>query len=367
MSKIKKFKILTAFFKYDYGIKERGYSLEYNKFYPAIAQIVSDVYPFWIEENGYPENIKQIQKSLIEHTDNVKPDIIFFVLMSNEITIDTIKYLSKKSITINWFADDQWRFNSFTALLAPVLTFSVTVDKYSLIKYEEIGCKNVILSQWAASSYAAQNKVLKKEYLYDISFVGQKNEIREWIISELESSGLKIECFGHGWPNGKVSFESMEEIFLKSKINLNLSNSFSYDIRYIKFLIKNIKNSSSSNSIKQIVKKFIYPYRILKLIYHFLFGAITEEKIIEQIKARNFEIPAAGGFQITNYVLGIEDYYQIGKEIAVYNNIDDLKLLINYFLSNDKEREKIKYQGHLKSADYTYDKLIQKVLNKIKI
>ena len=39
---------------------------------------------------------------------------------------------------------------------------------------------------------------------------------------------------------------------------------------------------------------------------------------LKQIKGRNFEIPGCGGFLLTDYVPGLERYFQIGEEIVCY-------------------------------------------------
>ena len=60
-----------------------------------------------------------------------------------------------------------------------------------------------------------------------------------------------------------------------------------------------------------------------------------------QIKARNFEIPYSGGFQLTDYFPGLEDYFEIGKEVACYSNLDEAALLIKHYLNHEEERLKI--------------------------
>ena len=59
---------------------------------------------------------------------------------------------------------------------------------------------------------------------------------------------------------------------------------------------------------------------------------------MEQIKARNFEIPLAGGFQLSNYVPGLEKYLKIGDEIAVYNTPEECAQQVEYYLANDEIR-----------------------------
>lgn len=91
------------------------------------------------------------------------------------------------------------------------------------------------------------------------------------------------------------------------------------------------------------------------------------KKRIEQIKGRNFEIPGCGGFQLSQYAAGLEDYYHIGKEIAVFGNIDELKLQIKYYLENDAERMRICEAGYLRSKEYTYEKRFKNIFEKIEL
>lgn len=355
--------ILAAFLKYDYGIKKRGESLEKNVFVPAMQKAGAKVTTFWLEDNGFPDNIKSLQERLIARVEEVHPDFVFFILMNSEITLDTIKKINTKYKTINWFCDDQWRFNSFTSSVAPLLTYAITVDKFSLVDYDRIGSKNVILSQWATHFLLKERDIKKVNYKYDVTFVGSKNPTREWIIHELKKSNIDVICFGSGWDNGRVSFDEMCNIFKTSKVNLNLSNSVPTDRRYKKYLLKYLLANILFLNFK--VSFFSQMRKKLSLIKSFLFSG-SYLKNVEQIKARNFEIPGCGGFELSQYSVGIEDYYVIGKEIAVFSNIDDLKIMIKYYLFNEKERERIRIAGYKVTKNYTYEKRFSGVFKELK-
>ena len=349
--------IVSVFLKYGYGIKDRGDSLEKLVFLPALQGKSILVTPFWLEENGYPEDKISLQKKILNFVYQKKPDIVFFMLMSNEVTVETIETLSKDFITINWFCDDQWRFNSFTKYIAPILTYSITVDKYSLQKYRDIGCENVILSQWASFEYVDDIDFSNVEYNYDISFVGGRNQTREWYIHELEKYGYKIHCFGYGWDNGMVSYEEMKNIFSTSKINLNLSNSRIYDLRFRRYLISSFFRKISKFKFKSYLEA-------LKNIKRYITNR-NDPKKYEQIKMRNFEIPGCGGFQLGHHAPSIEDYFVYGKEIAVFSNIDELKLQVEYYLSNEGEREKIRAAGYSRAKNHTYKERFEEIFRNI--
>jgi spore maturation protein CgeB len=346
--------VLFVALKYDYGKLERGESLEKRAFLPAIKSNCNHVETLWLEENGYPDDLDLVQENLIQFSNKYNPDLIFFILMKNEIKISTLKTLNLKFKTLNWFCDDQWRFENFTKAIAPHFSYSVTVDKFSITKYNNINC-NVILSQWGTFYY---NKNLKFEnkYLYDITFVGSKNINREWVIYELKRRGIKVNCFGSGWSTGKISFEEMSNIFFQSKINLNLSNSVSHDYRFYIFLFKSFF-TIFLNPLCNFNKRVSFLKDIKSLI-------LTSKKV-EQIKARNFEIPGCGGFQLTSFALQLEDYFINGTEISVFSEINELEILIKYFINHDNHRENIAYNGYLRSNKYTYEERIKELFNNL--
>lgn len=331
-------KVVPVFLRYDYGIKSRGDSVEYVGFYSALKQITDEVYPFWYDE--YLTKGDELQKRVTKFIDDVRPDIVFFILMRDEFSFYTFDYLKSKYITINWFCDDQWRFKNFTKYYAPHFTHSVTTDKFALSKYKEMGYENVILSQWAPFGCSKNVDFESIKYKYDVSFVGGISGHRHWIVKELLKRGVKVECFGAGWENGRVSFEEMAEIFKTSKINLNISDSVYYDIRYI---------FSSVRSLREFVK--------------------SKKRIEVLITSRNFEIPAFGGFELTNYVPFLEDYFEIGREVAAYSSMENLVLQINYYLRNGEERRKIMVKGHEKAIndEFTYLNRLKGIFEKMEV
>lgn len=348
-------RILFPVFKFDYGLQSRGASLEKTFFYPALCEI-ADVIPFWLEENGYPADIENLQKKIIDKAELTNPDLIFFILLKHELYNETIANLSNRWITINWFADDQWRFDSFTKKIAPLFHFSITVDKYSLPKYAAIGYKNVILSQWATPKQLPI-AIEGDSYKYDVSFVGSKNLVREWYVHELKKRGIFVDCFGSGWENGRIEFSDIERIMRESRISLNISNSIPVEMNYLFFALR--------KTFKVILglapQKEGYLASLVSqaaAIRDLFFG----KKRQNQIKARNFEIPSWGGFQVSHFCLGIEDFFMPGKEIVLYSSASEMAQIIKYYLEHGKEREAIRLAGQRASLPYTYVERMKYIL-----
>jgi len=295
--------------QYEYSKKENGESLNKKAFYNSFVELGYDISHIW-----YDSSYENLQTAIIEKANELKPDLIFFILQERQISKETLNSLKEQGhFLVNWFGDDQWRFENFSSKYANCFNACITTDKFSISKYKELGQNNIIRSQWASLK---SNVVYEKvNYKYDVTFIGGASRFRKWFVKELEKRGVKVHCFGFNWENGRVSYEEMEEIFLTSKINLNISNSTQYDIRYLLANPRNILNT--------------------------LRGAKNKS----QTKARIFEIPVQGGFELTEYVPSLEDYLNIGKEISCYRDIDEAELLIKYYLLHEEEREKIKLAG----------------------
>jgi len=72
---------------------------------------------------------------------------------------------------------------------------------------------------------------------------------------------------------------------------------------------------------------------------------ITIPNIEDGIPLRVFDILSAGGFLMTDYRPELENLFDIGRELVVYDGEKDLIAKALYYLENDKERELIRVNG----------------------
>lgn len=83
---------------------------------------------------------------------------------------------------------------------------------------------------------------------------------------------------------------------------------------------------------------------------------------------RLYESIGRGGFTIFPYIEGVEDEFDINKELIVYKfgDFEELKEKIDYFINNDNEREKIREAGFKKVINnYTYKNRWQSILSEV--
>ena len=178
-------KAFIAVLKYDYGVKERGYSYEYYNLYLPVCEILGEenVYLFdfttEFKELGKAGMNKKLKEAIISE----KPDLALFSLFENEFDEETLSSIRDYTKTISYFIDDPWRIE-FTKHWRQYFDFFSTPDYYTYQKYLLQNIKNVFYSPFGYN----QNiyKKLDIEKIYDVSFVGNYSPYRRWIIDYLK-------------------------------------------------------------------------------------------------------------------------------------------------------------------------------------
>ncbi len=336
-------KAFISILKYDYGIKSRGFSYEYYNIYMPICDILGKenvfLFDFYTE---YKASGKQgMNKKLREIIVSEKPDFALFSLFENEFDEEVVSTLRDHTKTISYFMDDPWRVE-FARHWRKYFDFFSTPDYYTYQKYLLDEIPNVIYSPFGFNPSVYKKTDTEKKY--DVSFVGNYSPYRRWIVDHLYDSGIMVNVFGRNW--GKygswITQEEVVNVFNQSRINLNLSNAVSRDASFL------IHSLSSIRDLKELL--------LLK-------------KNKEQVKGRHYEINGCGGFQLSYFVPGLSLIYEIDKEIAVYENVENLPDEIKFFLRNEDLRNTIAGNGYIRSqkdhtADHYLDNLIHRVLSK---
>jgi spore maturation protein CgeB len=305
----------------DYGDPARGQSFEETNFRTALDGMGHEVVPFDFMRRQAAVGREAMNRELLERAAEVQPDVAFFFLFTDEIAPSTIEAI--EAPTVNWFADDHWRFEDFTRHYAPSLDWSVTTDHDSLPKYRAIGYENVIASQWAANRYAYTKVTDQLEH--DVTFVGQPHGGRDRVVQRLREAGIDVETWGFGWPSGRLEHDEMVRVFSSSRINLNLSNSSEPDMR-----------------LHARARRFV--------------RRIKERPRPSQIKGRTFEVPGSGGFLLTDRVPHLEKYFELDREVGVFTGDDDLVERVTWWLEHEDERAAAAQAGYERVLrEHTYD------------
>src|SRR5437588_1778844 len=141
---------------HDYGDPARGPAFEETNFRSALEGMGHEVVAFDFMAREREVGTERLRSELVARAAEVAPDLAFFCLFTNQLDVATIEGVRRQGgcPTVNWFADDHWRFEEFSRHMAPAFSLAVTTDEDSLPGYEAAGITNVLLSQWACNRYA---------------------------------------------------------------------------------------------------------------------------------------------------------------------------------------------------------------------
>ncbi len=73
---------------------------------------------------------------------------------------------------------------------------------------------------------------------------------------------------------------------------------------------------------------------------------ITMRPIETGLSLRIWDILGCGGFLITNYQAEIPEYFEIGKDLETYENMEELEYKIRHYLTHEEERMEIAIRGY---------------------
>lgn len=92
----------------------------------------------------------------------------------------------------------------------------------------------------------------------------------------------------------------------------------------------------------------------MPLVFHFsrINLNITSKSIHSGLPLRIFDVLACGGFLITNYQPELPDYFTPGTDLEYYSDEDDLINKVDFYLSHEKDRKEIAYNGLQKVIRY---------------
>lgn len=301
-------KILVVCMLHTYGDPGREYSYEYFNFYQSLKHMEHEVELF-----DYMGELKKLGKAgmnqkLLTRVREWRPAVALFSLYTDQFEPEIVNALRNHTKTFCFFHDDTWRIE-YSRYWAPQFDYFSTPDLHGEEKYREIGLPNAIYFPFGCNERIFRKLDVPKRF--DVSFVGAWHPCREWLIKRIRKAGISVAVAGYRWPDGEVDQESMVRIFNESRINLNLSNSASWDARYL---------VSSPRG---------------------LLNRLRSKKNIEQMKARIFEVGGCGAFQLSYFVEGLAQCYAIDREIGVYADADDLIEKVKFYLTHEALRESV--------------------------
>jgi len=303
-------------------------AIKTDNFEKKITNIKPDIFilDFSLFENRYQNN-KEMAVQLLRksHQQGTK---VFCLIAINNKSLDRIKFIKDCSPFIDIF-------------------YSNYVPEVKINN----GFRKLIGRPLYFFPHAANSKVYfpdkpNKKFTCDIAFVGstytaKKNAYKELLYPLFKK--YKVRVYGPGWEKRDKFLRLLSGIFRQLKID-GLTK-----------LVNQKRLLLSSDEERQLYASA----KICINIHEYYSNGKTRGFSNE----REFKIPASGGFQVSDHIPGMEHYFKIGKEIVIARNTKDWFQKIDYYLTHDKERKKIKKAGTERVLkDHTYRDRVERIL-----
>ncbi|MDB6030595.1 MAG: hypothetical protein JWM16_933 [Verrucomicrobiales bacterium] len=271
---------------------------------------------FCEREQGWLRERDRMNALMLEsfyHANREQPvDAVVGYLSGNTVAPEILLGMSGAgAATFNFCFDDKlhWpgrmaggRFTS-PAAIAHAVDLNLTNAPESVIKYAAHGGLALF---WPEAACSDVHKPHDIPFEFDVSFVGSCYGWRPQFIHKLKSHGIRVECFGKGWPNGPLSDEEMVKLYSRSRINLG-------------------------------------------------FGGIGYSWNLRCLKGRDFEVPMSGGLYLTQYNPELDLISAVGKEIVTYTSAVDCAEKINSLLADPHRAKMIRDAGRIRALrSHTY-------------
>lgn len=305
----------------------------------------------------WEKTVKDIQ---LKH--NKKPISCFLsYLYPHQVEEQAIREIQKMGIPcINFFCDN---VREFTKAPKEFAVFDLNwVPEYkalSIYKKSEYKYIHLPMPVWVAPKYREITNIENES----ISFLGS-NDIQRWILfEEIVKKGLAVTIYGNGWKNVENGGNKVI-VNEKKGIKQLLINQLDFIKRYgFAGYKRKLEQKNTMISISSELEKCSFG----KPIFGDDYFKVTKESFITigvnrypsylhpldkpdtYSRLRDIEAPMLGACYLTEWTEGIEEMYEIGKEIDVYRDAGELKVKVEQLLADKKKREGLRSAGQTKA------------------
>jgi spore maturation protein CgeB len=239
-------------------------------------------------------------------------------------------YCTKKDAAlVFWLHDDPYEFD-FNSKIYNYADYIFSNDKWAV---EHFSHKNVHHLPLAADPNIHYRPIKKKSFIRDVFFCGVAFPNRTQLLKDCEHyfRRFNVNIFGQGWPENRSMYKNIRllnkdlpDYYSNSLVTLNIGRQFS------------IANNE------------------------FLLDPTSPGP-------RTFEAAMSGAVQIF-FLNGLEiaDYFNLGREILVFDTPKELAAIIEDLKFNNRYRNSIAKNSQLRALkDHTYSCRAQKILDKV--
>lgn len=329
------------------------------------------------EEDDY--FLQQFQNALNGQSYDLVITVNYFPIISNECQRRNIRYVS-------WCCDSPISTMYNESVFNEVNTI-FTFDKWNQIEFEDKGAPVYYLPLCADTERVdriiEERKALKEKFSHDVVFIGSmynKNLYDEVYdnFTDYEKGyfdaalKMQVQVYGDYLLDEVLDAKMMTDInrhFILAKSDKSFQDlSLTFSTTVLSYKIAQLERQQVLAKLAEKFNVDIYTdddkYEYARVNKHGTVDYWDEAPVIYRnskinlnltlrsirtgIPLRVWDILAAGGFCLTNYQPELLMYFENGKDLVIFESINDLEKKIAYYLSHEEERKAIAENGYRK-------------------
>ncbi|WKZ36490.1 MAG: glycosyltransferase [Anaerolineales bacterium] len=273
---------------------------------------------------------RDMNRRLVKTVYQYQPDLIFLLkgdLIQPE-TLEAIK--SANRLLISWWVDNPlfyYKDYPQVAVQLKIINALFIFDYEDLEMLKQKGVENIFYLPCAYDPEIYHPKKIsaphKKRFECEVAFIANYYPERGEFLKYTQ--GLDVAVWGRGWK----SFLKKNNFPPKVLRGKDLNGEYVSAVYNTAYICPNVHHVQSRGG---------------------------------GLNMRTFEIPGAGGFQLTDYIAGMEEHFEIGRELIVYESPEHFRELAEYYLKHESERKAIAHRGYERVVrEHTYEQRLKKI------
>jgi len=295
--------------------------------------------------------------------------------------------------TVNFYCNSIYQFD-LVAQIAKNVNFAWHTERDAQVLYHQVGANPVWVQMGADPEVYYPVTDVKRQA--KACFIGQRYADRDRLILTLLRRQVPLDLYGSGWgtthdaKQQSSASQSEETTYLGRKI-YSPGSYKSYAIA----VLDNLKKQGTVTGIKRTIRQRQYmresqtitpllatanrgfadsichtfaQYEVVLNFSNVWADGRPGSSLIPHVRLRDFEAPMCRTCYLTGYTDEITEFYEIGKEIDVYREPEELVDKTRFYLTHLDKAEQLRYAAYQRAIrDHTWQSRFKQLFRKIGI
>lgn len=288
-------------------------------------------------------------------------DLFLSYFYSVHVFPDAISEIERLGIpTVNFFCDNLRQFHSISELVDRY-TLNWVPEKEACTLYQRRGAAYIHLPMAANPAfYAARDG----DEIPQVTFIGSPDGLRTRLLAPVFQSGIPLKVYGRGWIKEEPATSApphparnVRRVFrrVRKSVRQHIDRLRFYgltgELRHLMHrglgleLLKDCKNALRPGVSHDEMLRLGTRSSVLLGINRCPHPGYPLHAPLVYSRLRDIEGPMMGACYLTEYCADVTELYEIGNEIAVYRNPDELIMESRRLLQDETARRKLRRLG----------------------